>query len=83
MDFVTMCTEMGLCNLVPSGWHWVAPPVMFLTFALICGVPIAHILHRAGRSRWWVIVAVVPLLNLIGLWVFAFACWPKLDRSPI
>jgi hypothetical protein len=82
MDFLAMCTEMGLCNLVPSGWLWVVPPVMFLGFALIYGVPIAHILHRAGRSRWWVIVAFLPLLNLIGLWVFAFARWPKVDRLP-
>jgi hypothetical protein len=37
------------------------------------------ILHRAGRSRWWTILAFVPLINLIGLWVFAFTRWP--DRA--
>jgi len=29
----------------------------------------ANILHRAGRSRWWDNSRVVPLVNLIGLWV--------------
>jgi hypothetical protein len=46
---------------------------------VVLGVPIAQILHRAGHSRWWTILAFVPLLNLIGLWVFAFARWPNLD----
>jgi hypothetical protein len=38
---------------------------------------VANILHRAGRSRWWTILAFVPLVNLIGLWVFAFTQWPN------
>jgi K+-transporting ATPase A subunit len=35
-----------------------------------------RILNRAGYSRWWLLTMVVPLLNLIMLWVFAFASWP-------
>jgi hypothetical protein len=31
----------------------------------------------AGRSRWWTILAFVPLVNLISLWVFAFTRWPS------
>jgi hypothetical protein len=42
-----------------------------------CGSSGRNILHRAGRSRWWTILAFIPLLNLIGLWVFAFTRWPK------
>jgi hypothetical protein len=82
MDAISMCPGVGICDLVPSSWHWVLPPVMLLLLIVIFGVPIARILHRSGRSRWWTIVAFVPLLNLIGLWVFAFARWPKLDKSP-
>jgi len=44
---------------------------------IIVAVPVANILHRAGRSRWWTILAFVPLVNLIGLWVFAFTRWPN------
>ena len=58
------------------------PPAMLLLLIVIFGVPIARILHRSGRSRWWTIVAFVPLLNLIGLWVFAFPRWPKSDKPP-
>ena len=51
--------------------------VMPLLFILLVGIPVANILHRAGRSRWWTILAVIPFLNLIGLWLFAFTRWPK------
>jgi hypothetical protein len=46
------------------------------------GVPVAAILHHAGRSRWWTVIAFIPLLNLIGLWVFAFSRWPPASRRP-
>jgi hypothetical protein len=82
MDAIWMCPGVGLCDLVPGGWHWVMPPIMLLLLMVIFGVPIARILRRSGRSRWWTIVAFVPLLNLIGLWVFAFTRWPKLDNPP-
>jgi hypothetical protein len=35
-----------------------------------------RIVSRAGYSRWWLVLMVVPLVNLIMLWVFAFADWP-------
>ncbi len=39
-----------------------------------------RILNRAGYSRWWLLTMVVPLVNLIMLWVFAFASWPAPKR---
>lgn len=45
---------------------------------ILIGIPSAFILKKAGYNRWWVIVAFIPLINLIGLWVFAFASWPAL-----
>jgi hypothetical protein len=56
---------------------WVMPLGMPLLLIIIVAVPVANILHRAGRSRWWTILAFVPLVNLIGLWVFAFTRWPN------
>ena len=61
----------------PPEWHLVMAFVMPLLFILLVGIPVANILHRAGRSRWWTILAFLPFLNLIGLWVFAFTRWPK------
>jgi uncharacterized membrane protein YoaK (UPF0700 family) len=78
MDLTTSCGSF--CDLIPSRWHWVMAIVMPVLFIVLVGVPIARILHRSGRSRWWTIVAFVPLLNLIGLWVFALTRWPNLDK---
>jgi hypothetical protein len=79
MDFTSFCAPGNFCDLVPSGLLWIMPVLMPIFLLVVLGVPIAQILHRAGHSRWWTILAFVPLLNLIGLWVFAFARWPNLD----
>jgi hypothetical protein len=43
-------------------------------------IPLARILRRTGRTRWWSILAVIPIASLIGLWVLAFTPWPAFDR---
>jgi len=71
------CEQFGPCSAIPPEWHLVMAFVMPLLFIVLVGIPVANILHRAGRSRWWTILAFLPFLNLIGLWVFAFTRWPK------
>jgi hypothetical protein len=71
-----LCSQFWFCNAVPPEWHWVMAIVMPLLFIILIGVPVASVLHRAGRSRWWTVIAFVPFFNLIGLWVFAFSRWP-------
>jgi hypothetical protein len=56
-------------------WHLIA----FVVLALLAWAFVAvfgRIVNRAGYSRWGLLTMVVPLLNLIMLWVFAFASWP-------
>jgi hypothetical protein len=71
------CEQFEPCSAIPPEWHWVMAIVMPLLMIVLVGVPVANILHRAGRSRWWTMLVFIPLLNLIGLWVFAFTRWPK------
>jgi hypothetical protein len=75
-----MCQQFWPCSAVPQEWLWLMPVVMPLLAIVLLGVPVASILHRAGHSRWWTVIAFIPLLNLIGLWVFAFSRWPVVDR---
>jgi hypothetical protein len=58
--------------------HWLVVAILLAIFL----VPIARILRRAGFSRWWCIVWAIPVLNVIALWVFAFAPWPALNAGP-
>jgi uncharacterized membrane protein YhaH (DUF805 family) len=76
-----MCQQFWPCSAVPPEYLWLMPIIMPLLAIVLLGVPVASILHRAGRSRWWILIAFIPLLNLIGLWVFAFSRWPTVDRS--
>ncbi len=43
-------------------------------------IPVAKILGRIGFNQWWAAVAIVPMVNLIFLWVLAFIDWPR-ERS--
>jgi len=58
-------------------------PVDLLALAALA-IPIlmaARVLRRAGFSRWWALLVLVPVVNLIGLWLFAYVRWPAVDRD--
>ncbi|MFN7644157.1 MAG: hypothetical protein ACK5PW_13935 [Burkholderiales bacterium] len=62
-----------------------SPSLVTLLGLVLLTVPIvmiARVLRRAGYSPWWVLLVLVPLVNLIALWVFAYARWPALDEAP-
>jgi uncharacterized membrane protein YhaH (DUF805 family) len=42
-------------------------------------IPLWRIVQRAGFSPWWALLALVPVVNLIALWQFAFGKWPAVD----
>jgi hypothetical protein len=60
-----------------SAWHL----LILLIYLAVLGYPIVRILNRVGFSPWWVIVAFIPMVNLIGLWVLAFIRWPRVHES--
>jgi hypothetical protein len=52
-----------------------------LLFALVLVVPpVWKILSRVGYSGWWSLLALIPIVNLIALWMFAFGQWPQSPR---
>jgi hypothetical protein len=52
------CEQFGPCSAIPPEWHWVMAIIMPVLMIVLVGVPVANILHRAGRSRWWTIPRV-------------------------
>jgi predicted PurR-regulated permease PerM len=71
--------EMG--QGMGQGMHFWNLAVFAIAIFLLL-FPIARILRRAGHSGWWSIVFVLPILNFIGLWVFAYVRWPNLPDEP-
>lgn len=51
--------------------------ILILAFYFaIFGVPVMQLLARTGHSRFWILIAFIPLVNLVFLWVWAFKRWP-------
>jgi Protein of unknown function (DUF2510) len=48
-----------------------------IVFMIVCYV---KIIHKAGYSAWWLLTALVPLLNLVMIAIFAFAEWPVIKE---
>ena len=56
--------------------------LILVVFLVIYLVPIVMIIRKAGYNGFWVLMLFVPLVNIIMLWVFAFANWPVLRGQP-
>jgi len=51
---------------------------------IVIAIPIlifSPILKKAGFSRWWSICTLIPVVNLLLIWVFAFIEWPAEKRT--
>jgi hypothetical protein len=64
---------MGSFSLV----HW----LILLLYIIVIGVPTAKIIGRLGYSKAWTILAFLPLVNVVALWVLASAKWPNLAKE--
>lgn len=59
-----------------------SPSPVTLLALVLAAVPllmIGRVIGRAGYSPWWALLVLVPLVNLVALWVFAYARWPAID----
>ncbi len=58
--------------------------VVFVFLSLVVSLVVwvcGRILRKAGYSRWWSLILFMPIVNLVMLWVFAFAKWPNLAET--
>lgn len=58
-----------------SHWLMLASTVVFVM--LLPAWFFVRIVTKAGFSGWWALLGVVPLINILALWWFAFAAWPN------
>ena len=51
--------------------------LMILLLAIVVTVYMfGSVVKKAGFSRWWSLLLIVPVVNLMMVWVFAFMKWP-------
>ena len=53
-------------------------PLHLLILAAVIIVPFWQLFSKAGYSGWFSLLMVLPLINLIALYVLAFSGWPAL-----
>jgi uncharacterized protein (DUF983 family) len=51
--------------------------VLLITAAVIAW-PYCRVLSRLGFSPWLGLLVFVPIVNIVALWLFAYAKWPAL-----
>ena len=49
---------------------------LYLVILILMVWAYIRIIRRAGYSGWWILIGVVPLVNLVMFLVFAFKEWP-------
>jgi uncharacterized membrane protein YhaH (DUF805 family) len=62
-------------------WQWLTGGVgLVIAIALWLLLVIAYIrvIQKAGYSGWWMLLGLIPVVNVIMFLVFAFARWPAL-----
>ena len=52
--------------------------LIYAGFTALAVAAAVSIVRKAGYSGWWVCAGVIPLVNVVMLFAFAFADWPVL-----
>ena len=50
--------------------------LFYVAFVVAYFVSLVKILHRTGYSGWWSLLSLVPVVNIVALWMFSRADWP-------
>ncbi len=48
-----------------------------LIYVFLVAVPACRLTRRLGFAGAWGLLALVPGLNVVGLWILAYAHWPR------
>ncbi|MDE1935431.1 hypothetical protein [Bradyrhizobium sp.] len=62
--------EYWMYGYGPVHWVWLIVMIAVVIY------PVSRILGRIGFSPLWSILMFIPLVNLVALWIVAFADWP-------
>ena len=53
--------------------------IVFFLFAW----PYSRIFSRVGFSPWLCLLMIVPVVNVIAIWIFAYSNWPALPKPKV
>ena len=72
---------MNAMQMNDMGWWFGAHWLTMLLVAVVIVLPFWKIFAKAGFSGWLGLLMIVPLVNLIALYVLAFSDWPGASQA--
>lgn len=57
-----------------TSWQEMLIMSLLGAFLVLCGGMIAG---RAGRAPFWGLLLLLPIVQIIAIWIFAFMRWPR------
>ena len=55
--------------------------LMMVVYAAVVVVPFFQLWKRTGHSGWISLLMLIPIVNLVMLYVLAFKRWPSVDQE--
>lgn len=68
-------------------WQWLSQAEPWLTMLIISLILTAKlsfggwVLAKSGRSPLWILLLLLPWVEVPGLWIFAYGPWPGMPAS--
>jgi hypothetical protein len=56
--------------------------VLTLLLAIFILISAQKILIKAGLNPWWAFSLLIPVVNVLMIWVFAFSHWSNVPKKP-
>ncbi len=71
---------MDISDTTRDDWYtWITGGVglaVVVAVWLLFLVAYVRIIQRAGYSGWWILIGLVPIVNVVMFLVFAYSRWP-------
>jgi hypothetical protein len=55
--------------------------LLVLTIAAFAVLIVGPVVKKAGFPIWWSLLVLLPVFNLVMIWVFAFMSWPAEEKQ--
>lgn len=59
---------------------WVTFIIETILALIVCWLPFVFIFQKTGRSGWWALLMLIPMVGFVVLWFLALGRWPALER---
>ncbi len=67
-----------LANIQTTSWQEMLIMSLMGAYLVLTGGMIAG---KAGRAPFWGLLLLLPMIQIVAIWILAFIPWPRTDRK--